>query len=325
MRRFRRLQIALGALWLLDGLLQLQPANLSASFAGQVIDSAMAQPDWIQRMVLWTASVLSAHPLSAGVTIGVVQVALGTAIICPKSRRIGLACSVVWALGVWVLGEGLGNLATGFAMLPSGAPGPALLYGLAAVVLLPSCDAAPLPDEQAPSAAAFGALGGQGAAVAWSVLWFVAAMLQAVPVDTLGFKISANFQMVSLGEPGVMAALDRAEAGFAITHGPELTAALLALELTAAGAALLHGVWRERLLLGVLVLLPVLWIGGENMGGLLTGRAIDVGAMPVYGLIAVAVLPLRPATPASSLLAAIRSWGRSIAASHDHSSAPSPS
>ncbi len=325
MRRFRRLQVALGLLWLLDGLLQLQPANLGPSLAGQVLDNAMAQPVWIQKMVVWTASILSAHPVSAGVMLGVVQVALGAAIIYPKSRRIGLRCSVVWALGVWVLGEGLGNLATGFAMLPSGAPGAALLYGLAAVMLLPSCDAAHLPDEQAPSAAAFGALGAKGAAIAWSVLWLGATMLQAVPVDTLGFKISANFQMVSLGEPGAMAALDRMEAGFATTHGPELTAALLTLELIAAGAALLHGAWRKWLLAGVLVVLPVLWIGGENLGGLLTGRAIDVGAMPVYALIAIAILPLRADSPARARVTATCSSGRSIAGSHAHLTVPLPS
>ncbi|MHB1510482.1 MAG: hypothetical protein ACYCST_14180 [Acidimicrobiales bacterium] len=325
MRRFRSLQVALGLLWLLDGLLQLQPANLSASFAGQVIDNAMAQPDWIQKMVVWTASILSAHPVSAGVTVAMVQVALGAAILHPRSRRIGLICSVVWALGVWVLGEGLGNLATGFAMLPSGAPGAALLYGLAAVVLLPSSDAARLGDDQVTAAAAFGALGAQGAAVAWSVLWFGAAILQAVPVESLGFKISANFQMVSLGEPGAMAALDRVEAGFAATHGPELTAALLTLELMAAGAALLHGAWRGRLLAGVLALLPILWIGGENMGGLLTGRAIDVGVMPVYVLIAIAIFPLGADSPARTGVTDTGSCGRSIAGSHAHSTAPMPS
>ena len=49
---------------------------------------------------------------------------------------LALAASIAWALAVWWLGEGLGGVLTGAASPVTGAPGAALLYALAAVLLL---------------------------------------------------------------------------------------------------------------------------------------------------------------------------------------------
>lgn len=304
MRRLSRLQATLGLLWLLGGLLQLQPANLGASFSRSIVDNAMGQPGWVQTMVTWTGAIFAEHPLAADLGVATVQLVLGLAILHPGTRRVGLLLSVPWALGVWALGEAFGNLASGFAMLPSGGPGAALLYALAAIVLLPRRSPDPQRACDARAAASYGTLGARGSAGAWGVLWASAAMLQAIPVESLGFKLSANFQMASLGEPAALAAVDHAAGRFAGGHGPEVTAVLVALELAIGAAALVEGAWRARLLLLALVACPVLWVVGENLGGLLTGAASDVGAMPLYVLLALALLPGRDqplaATPVSA-------------------------
>lgn len=293
---FRRLQIGLGLLWLLDALLQFQPANLSASFARGVAGTAMSQPAPIQRLDFWTAGIFSAHPLAAGLGVGLIQVALGAAILWPKTRRGGLICSVPWAISVWVLGAGFGGLFTGFAMLPSGAPGAALLYSITAIMLLPR-HAHTTNERGTECATHYGLLGDRGMAIVWGGLWFAAALLQVIPVVTLGFKLSANIRMTSLGEPSWLGSLDQASARFASAHGVGLTAMLVVLELSFASAALVQGIWRRRLIMGALFTLPILWLAGENLGGLLTGSATDPGAMPLYGFLAIGLLPLRSVRP----------------------------
>ena len=293
---FRRLQISLGLLWLVDALLQLQPANLSESFARNVAESAMAQPAPIQRVDFWTAGIFSAHPLAAGLGVGLIQFALGAAILWPKTRRVGLLCSIPWAVSVWALGEGFGGLFTGFSLLPSGAPGSALLYSITAIMLLPRSGQT-TSKRGTESAAHFGPLGDRGMSMVWGGLWFGAALLQVIPVVTLGFKLSANIHTTSLGEPSWLGSLDQVSARFAGTHGVELTAVLVILELSFASAAFVQGIWRTRLLGGALFTLPLLWLAGENLGGLLTGSATDLGAMPLYAVLAIGLLPTHCVRP----------------------------
>ena len=53
-----------------------------------------------------------------------------------------LAASVVWALGVWWFGEGLGGVLNGVASPLNGAPGAVIIYALLAVLLWPADRAA---------------------------------------------------------------------------------------------------------------------------------------------------------------------------------------
>jgi hypothetical protein len=289
--RLRHLQLALGVLWIVDALLQLQPANLGSGLASTLVGSAMGQPPWIQDLLVWASESVGRSPVAIDLVIGTVQLCIGAAILVPRTRRRALLVSIVWALAVWVLGEGLGGVATGFAMLPTGGPGPALLYAVAAAVVLPPArrgGEGPAGASPAESAA----LGDRGGTVAWGLLWLLAAGLQVMTEYSLGFKLSANLQMASLGEPASLAHLDVANAHFAAAHGPEVTVLLVTVELAAASAAVLRGRWRARALLGTLAVCLVFWVVGENFGGLLTGSATDVGAMPLYLVLGTALLPV---------------------------------
>jgi hypothetical protein len=69
----------------------------------------------------------------------VVQLGLGVGLLVLDGRgvRVVLVASVVWALGVCYVGEGLGGLAEGQATLQVGAPGAALLYAILAIGVWP--------------------------------------------------------------------------------------------------------------------------------------------------------------------------------------------
>ncbi len=135
----RHVQIALGGLWLLDGLLQLQPFMFTARFADQVIaPTAAGQPSWVSGPVQHAARLIGTHPVPADAGFALVQLALGVGFLWRRTARPAAAASVLWAVGVWFLGESLGGLAGGTASLLTGGPGAALLYAVLALAAWPA-------------------------------------------------------------------------------------------------------------------------------------------------------------------------------------------
>ncbi len=126
----RGIQVTLGLLWMLDGMLQLQPAMLTPRFATQVIAPAGdGQPAFVSWPVQTAARVIGHQPVVADLAFAVIQLPLGAGLLYPRTARRALAASVAWALAVWYLGEGLGGLFAGGASLLSGAPGAAGVRG----------------------------------------------------------------------------------------------------------------------------------------------------------------------------------------------------
>jgi hypothetical protein len=89
-----------------------------------------------------------------------IQLLLGVGLLVPRTARLTLGASIVWALGVWYLAEGLSGMADGHASLIDGAPGSALIYAILA-------------------------------AAAWAVLWVGAALFQALPGQNSGKAVAS--------------------------------------------------------------------------------------------------------------------------------------
>jgi hypothetical protein len=91
----RGIQIVLGLLWLLDGLLQFQPAMLTPKFAFEVIAPAGAgQPGFISGPVGDVARIISHQPVIMDVSSGLIQLALGAGILYARTTRRALVASV---------------------------------------------------------------------------------------------------------------------------------------------------------------------------------------------------------------------------------------
>ena len=167
----RQIQIALGVLWLLDGLLQAQPYMFSRSFATQLIAGVgQGQPGFVSGPVHWASTVLAAHPFAWNIPSVVLQLLLGIGLLVPRTARVALAASIAWALGVWYLGEGLGGIASGHASLITGAPGSALIYAILGAAAWPTREGS----REGPAS---------WLPFAWAVLWVGAAVFQALPVN----------------------------------------------------------------------------------------------------------------------------------------------
>src|SRR4051812_2026423 len=70
----RHLQVALGLLWLLDGVLQAQHFTFTRGFATQVIAPAgHGQPGFVADPIHWASTVIAAHPVAWNVPFAAIQ------------------------------------------------------------------------------------------------------------------------------------------------------------------------------------------------------------------------------------------------------------
>src|SRR4029077_2235031 len=130
-RSRRRLEVALGALWLLDGALQFQPSMFSKSFFADMLGMAnMGLPGPLTEAEYRVTDLLTAHPVLWNSAFATLQVALGIGLLWGRTARYARPASIVWALSVWALGEGIGGMLMPGVSALNGAPGAALLYAV---------------------------------------------------------------------------------------------------------------------------------------------------------------------------------------------------
>ena len=284
----RRIQVALGLLWLLDGLLQFQPAMFTRKFATQVIaPAAVAQPGFVAGPVNEVVRIILYQPAVMDVGFGLIQLALGAGILFPRTARWALAASVAWALAVWYLGEGLGGLFGGGASLLTGAPGAALLYAVLALAVSPRRGRDPRGQRPA-----------RWAAVAWAVAWLGGAVLQLLPGVDTNASISMALAMNASGAPAWLAAIGNHLSALVPAYGASIVIDLVVLQAFA-GLGVLMG--RRTRLAAVTVgigLSLAYWVTGQDLGQLGSGIATDPSTAPLLVLLGVTVLGSAPWRPA---------------------------
>jgi hypothetical protein len=161
----------LGVLWLIDGLLQLQPLMFTMNMVNKVLSPITAgQPGVIGSNLQWIVTVITNNLTAANIVIAVVQIALGVLLLIGFRVRETVIASIIWALLVWYGGEGMSMLLTGQGSVLTGAPGAVLLYPLLGLLVYPRKK----DNEQGllPRAAFRWVLAG---------FWFFAALLQLQP------------------------------------------------------------------------------------------------------------------------------------------------
>src|ERR1700745_4445988 len=57
----RKLQLALGVIWVLDGILQFQPSMFTKSFPAMLAESAHGNPGVVAGPITWWASLIDRH------------------------------------------------------------------------------------------------------------------------------------------------------------------------------------------------------------------------------------------------------------------------
>lgn len=288
----RRLQLVLAGIWLLDGLLQYQSWMFTRAFAqGVIAPTAQGNPHAVAAPIHWTVSLVEHHPLAWNLVFATIQLLLGLGIAWRRTLRVALAASVVWALLVWWLGEGLGGLFAGGAVPVTGAPGAVILYAVAAVLLWPVASPAG-GEDAAPAFVASRPLGTVAARLIWVVLWGGLAVLSLQPALRGADALHDAITGMGDGQPGWVASSVNGLAHVVAGHG---TAYDVVLALAFALVALSQLVPSERAgragVVLALAVAAVVWLCGEALGDLVGGQATDVNSGPLLALIALAYWP----------------------------------
>ena len=280
-RRF--LRVALGSLWVLDGLLQAQPA-MPSGFLPTMVDPAMAgQPSWLTQLVAPLVRAWSHHPVGADAVTVWVQVGLGVLVLAGGSGRFArtaLWASLGWSVVVWVAGEGLGGLLVPGASWLTGVPGAAVFYAVASGLLL-----APWSwwSGRRPAATL--------ARWAVGVTMLLGAVLQALPWEgawSASDGLSAIFRDASTTpQPALLRRPLSALALVSAAH-PVAVGSVLLVVLAVVGAGLVSG--RAAWLFvpsGLAVLLATWWFGQDF--GVLGGTGTDPNsAVPLAAMLVAA-------------------------------------
>jgi cytochrome oxidase Cu insertion factor (SCO1/SenC/PrrC family) len=281
------IRIGFGVLWILDGLLQAQPAMPLGLATNVTEPSADGSPGWVRGLVDFAAQGWTYHPVNAAAAAVWIQIGIGiwlvTAARGPWSRLGGLA-SVGWGLVVWIFGEAFGGIfAPGLSWL-FGAPGAAVLYAVAgALIALPDrAWAGPRPGRAV--------LAGTGLFLAGM------ALIQAWPGNgfwsgTVGGKpgnLASMIQgMAQTSQPRFLSSLVNAFGTFAAGHGFAVNLVLV-VAMAAIGLALASG--RRAVLrpaIGLLVVLcAAVWVLVQDLG-VFGGLGTDPNSMIPFALVAV--------------------------------------
>ena len=283
----RTFQLVLATVWLLDAVLQLQPFMFtpgSNGFSGMLNNLAAGNPGWVAHSITWNASNVFHNPVLSNSAFALVQFLIGFGIVWKRSLKPALALSIVWSLGVWWFGEGLGNILHGGATPFGGGPGGVLFYAVLAILLWPS-EGADTPFVAARS------VGVSAAKAIWSVVWGLLAVLAVIGS---GRSPQALHDLVAgyTGQPGWLARIDRATASMFLHYGT--TAAILlavVCVVVAAGVYLPPRLTKVTLVLGI-VTFVFIWVATEDFGGILAGGATDPNSGPLVIILALMYWPL---------------------------------
>ena len=291
----RLLQLALAALWLLDGVLQLQPLFFTGGpdgLSGMLAGTAPGNPHAIARSITWNASVVDHHAVVANTAFALIQILLGFGIAWRLTLKPALGASIVWSLAVWWFGEGLGGVLHGAGTPVAGGPGAVLFYALLAILLWPTDRAGSKP----PFAAAR-AIGLRAATFVWVAVWTGLAILALFGSGRSPQGIHDLIDGLSPGEPGWLRAIDR-HAGTLVSHeGLAVAVAVAAVCLVVGVGVFLPVPLARATLVLAIVTAAVIWIVGQAFGTILAGGATDPNSGPLLAVLALAYWPVhrRPA------------------------------
>lgn len=131
-------RIAWAAVWIVMGYLWLLGANSSANATHDEIGSIPSGMHWFDNAVSHVASVTKGNGLFIAVVLAAVSVAIGGAVGIGWHARTFLWLAIYLNVAYWLIGQGLGALASGSATDPNAAP----------LFILLACAVYPLVAEQ---------------------------------------------------------------------------------------------------------------------------------------------------------------------------------
>ncbi len=138
-RAFTLLKIGLGTLWLIDGILQLQPEMPYVFLPYVIIPIMTSTSGSLYNIILFGVNIWSLHPVIFNATAAVTQLFIGIGLLIKLNKKgnvLILIVSSAWSLILWIFGEGFGGIFQAGSSFLSGLPGSALVYLIISIYLL---------------------------------------------------------------------------------------------------------------------------------------------------------------------------------------------
>ncbi len=282
-RRF--LQLSLGSIWILDAFLQLQPYMLNTNFLPQsLLSSAAMLPSILREPIYIMQDIVAAHIIFWDLLLAIVQFVIGIGIIWPRTTKIALAISVVWAVSIWYGGEGMGGIFAKGASVFFGAPGAALLYAVLALIIWPKN----IEGKTLIEASLVPSIISRGI---WMTIWIGGAFLPLLPWNSPYGVMKYNFLSLPHSEPKWLVLLDRNFESFSLAYCNEITIFLL-LVMVLIGINIAMDV-NPKLWVKISIFFSVIsWVLGQNFGGIFTGQGTDINSAPILILFALTFYPI---------------------------------
>jgi hypothetical protein len=302
----RSLQIALGLIWIFDGLLKFQPALFKPAFVNTIVrPMAIGQPTLVASSINHMANFLSHEATMWVAVFGLVEIAIGAAMLSRRTVKPALVVSFIWGGGIYLFGEGFGMVLTGHTSPLAGAPGAVCFYVLLGAMLWPREDADPnrVRVGADSSVAGRGVFGGTGALLVWAAIWISEAIIWMFPANRVGNAVTNQMSATADGEPGWYAHFLNSF-GHAFTGAGVWVAVLLAAtSIVIALGPLVSSRIEVFIFLGIALALGY-WVTGQGLGELLTFGGTDPSNGPLIALIGLSILPLVPAQASEPTVAA---------------------
>jgi hypothetical protein len=285
----RGIQIALGLVWLLDGLFQFKSFMFTHNIVSEVFEPAMHGQPAIVGDPMRTLDDFYGRDLTLWNSLsGEIQIAVGLALMSTKRLvKPALTVSFAWAIYVWWFGEGFGGLTSNTMPSPlMGAPGAVILYAIIGLLVWPT------GKHEGRSPSALGPIGDRGGLWLWSGLWVLSAGLWLANVNRAKDATHGMIAEMAEASPHWLASVQDSLARHTVDHGTTIAVVLSVVSLVVA-----IGVWTPlrwpALAIGIVLSLAY-WLYGQDLGGPFWSEgATDFNAGPLFVLLAFALFPVR--------------------------------
>ncbi len=131
------IRLVLGILWIVDGILQFQP-EMPYGFLSVVIEPSIQAINnvGVEKFLMIGYNIWLLHPFQFDALSGALQVFIGVYYLSnssAKALKYISIISIIWAIVIWIFGEGFGGIPASGVSLLTGFPGSALIYAILAV------------------------------------------------------------------------------------------------------------------------------------------------------------------------------------------------
>lgn len=260
----RVFQLGFGILWMIDGLLKLQPGMFTPNLISNVVGANATdnQPAWLYHLMIGGANLWHAGLPYTTIAMALFEMVLGVGLMTLSGSKLRLVlwAVVAWCLIVWVMAEGMGGVLSGNPNFPGDSPGSTPFYAIGAILLL-------YPHWVKPT---FHRWAG--------VFWSIATVVQLLPYNWNAANLAGVFGNVTMNgyEPVWVDRLNNAFIVLGFHHPIVINivfVVVMAMLAIGYGSGRIDGpIWWLTI-----IWLVVLWAIPQAFGTLFTGTGTDLG------------------------------------------------